>query len=630
MRRIVYMLACTAFFMASCSDDTQDFDVSETNDTERSSIYLEKDSDVLFNSIDITNRGAIDIRKLSSSKGTSPSKNDEGQYSFFLAGQVTPPSLGSVDNLGATHVDLVGNYAYVSYNSAGAVHTGTVDVIDVTDYMNPFLVSRLYFEEADINAVTFDAGHIYVAGSLDAEKSEEAHTNSFVGKVKAPNGQIDMSDGVEFNYQDGFVANDIMVKDNSVYVTSGKEGYITRFDKNTLEIMEESPFDDLRSLSATANGIAVLDGSFGVRFLDTSLKEISSLSVTSNFGEDEKRTIAISDNRLAIAEGSNGAGIYNIDTGALETKLEIALRPEGELESDIVTNAVSFNDDLLLMANGAAGLSLAENKSNIATAGVLDLQGSINYVVSKDDYIFAASGRSGLQIIRIQGPPTAVTGISVTPEEVVLLQGRTKRLVATVSPLDATNKFVNWSSSDDAIVSVDENGNLSAISEGTVTITATTVDGGLTDTAQVKVLTMDELDNIALNKKTKQSSTGWRGVSARAVDGNQSGVYRHNSITHTLNRSNSWWRVDLGTESNLAAIRIFNRSDCCSNRLNGFKVYVGNTESNNPNDYIEVGTLKNLREQTLQIDEDARYVLIHRTQRGYLSLAEVEVFGIPN
>lgn len=61
-------------------------------------------------------------------------------------------------------------------------------------------------------------------------------------------------------------------------------------------------------------------------------------------------------------------------------------------------------------------------------------------------------------------------------------------LTATASPDDAVNKAVNWSSEPTDIVTVDENGTLTAVKEGEATITATAADGsGVTATCTVNV-----------------------------------------------------------------------------------------------------------------------------------------------
>ena len=80
--------------------------------------------------------------------------------------------------------------------------------------------------------------------------------------------------------------------------------------------------------------------------------------------------------------------------------------------------------------------------------------------------------------------------------------------------------------------------------------------------------------NIALDKPTEQSSIGWGGLASRAVDGKTSGIWGHGSITHTNKSTNPWWKVDLEGQYNIEYINIFNRIDCCSDRLKDFVVEI--------------------------------------------------------
>ncbi len=63
--------------------------------------------------------------------------------------------------------------------------------------------------------------------------------------------------------------------------------------------------------------------------------------------------------------------------------------------------------------------------------------------------------------------------ISLNKSSLNLLEGNSEKLTATVKPDDAVNKNVTWTSSDESIATVDENGNVKAIKEGQATITAT-------------------------------------------------------------------------------------------------------------------------------------------------------------
>ena len=88
-------------------------------------------------------------------------------------------------------------------------------------------------------------------------------------------------------------------------------------------------------------------------------------------------------------------------------------------------------------------------------------------------------------------PNVAVTGITVDPAEATIVIGEEKALTATVAPADATDPSVTYTSSDEAVASVDEKGTVTGLKVGTATITATTKDGGFTAETKVTVLFKD-------------------------------------------------------------------------------------------------------------------------------------------
>src|SRR6185436_15841700 len=96
--------------------------------------------------------------------------------------------------------------------------------------------------------------------------------------------------------------------------------------------------------------------------------------------------------------------------------------------------------------------------------------------------------------------------------------------------------------------------------------------------AEVQVLgTSSAPTNIALNKQATQSSTEFGGTANRAVDGNTSGIFTDGSITSTAGGFQDWWEVDLGGASTIQSMRIFNRTECCGDRLNNSYVLVSDT-----------------------------------------------------
>lgn len=99
-----------------------------------------------------------------------------------------------------------------------------------------------------------------------------------------------------------------------------------------------------------------------------------------------------------------------------------------------------------------------------------------------------------------------VSDIEVTPKKGTLKVGQSMTLEAIVTPDDATNKSVVWTSSDNKVATV-ENGVVSGVGNGKATITATTTDGtNLSDFAVITVSAPVD-DSIVLNDSTVMKNT---------------------------------------------------------------------------------------------------------------------------
>ncbi len=86
------------------------------------------------------------------------------------------------------------------------------------------------------------------------------------------------------------------------------------------------------------------------------------------------------------------------------------------------------------------------------------------------------------------------------------------------------------------------------------------------------------LPNVALGRPATQQGTAWDGEASRAVDGNVDGDYGAGSVTHTTEPSHqAWWQVDLGEPVPVDSIEIWNRTDCCAQRLSDYWVLVSET-----------------------------------------------------
>ena len=82
---------------------------------------------------------------------------------------------------------------------------------------------------------------------------------------------------------------------------------------------------------------------------------------------------------------------------------------------------------------------------------------------------------------------TTVESVEVNPSVHAMAPNAKKQLTAVVYPTNAANKNVTWTSDNEAVATVDAAGIVTAKTVGTATITATTEDGGYTDTCVVTV-----------------------------------------------------------------------------------------------------------------------------------------------
>ena len=142
--------------------------------------------------------------------------------------------------------------------------------------------------------------------------------------------------------------------------------------------------------------------------------------------------------------------------------------------------------------------------------------GQVKAVAPGTAYILAVAADGGYMAfckVTVTAKPVAVTGISIDPAEVTVRVGETTQVRAIISPENATNRKVNWLSTEPQTASVDSNGTITGIKAGTVLIAATSADGGYTAMCTVHVepaavpVTGIILNKTALTLRTGKSET---------------------------------------------------------------------------------------------------------------------------
>lgn len=112
----------------------------------------------------------------------------------------------------------------------------------------------------------------------------------------------------------------------------------------------------------------------------------------------------------------------------------------------------------------------------------VNVTGTVNTKVATTYYInYAVTDKYGNKtvvtrtvIVKVKNVP--VSGISISPNNVILSPGVTKKLEVFISPSNATNKSIIWSSTNNSVATV-SNGVITARAKGVATITAKTVNG---------------------------------------------------------------------------------------------------------------------------------------------------------
>ena len=122
-------------------------------------------------------------------------------------------------------------------------------------------------------------------------------------------------------------------------------------------------------------------------------------------------------------------------------------------------------------------------------------------VISEENH--AIRGECSVSVIQ------PVTGILINKTAIELIEDEFEHLIATITPDNASDKRINWTSSDVSVAMVSPDGTVYAIRPGQATIMATTVDGGFVSLCKIKVKAKDVTAiSIQISPSSKTISIG--------------------------------------------------------------------------------------------------------------------------
>ena len=215
------------------------------------------------------------------------------------------------------------------------------------------------------------------------------------------------------------------------------------------------------------------------------------LTATVNPNDAENKEVTWSSSNAAVATVNNGkvsaikAGTATITVKTADGNKEAScvvtvLQPVTGIELDAEELALVVGEDTTLVAtvlpSDASNKAVTWTSNNTAVATV-NAEGKV-IAVGPGSAVITATTVDGNKTSTCTVTVTQlVSGVTLNKTEATLYVDEILDLIATVSPANATNKAVTWSSSNPQVATVNENGYVVIVGQGSATITVTTVDG---------------------------------------------------------------------------------------------------------------------------------------------------------
>ncbi|MDE7412552.1 MAG: Ig-like domain-containing protein [Muribaculaceae bacterium] len=251
---------------------------------------------------------------------------------------------------------------------------------------------------------------------------------------------------------------------------------------------------------------------------------------TLTFSSTDPSKASVSSDGLVTAHSLGNVTITVSASSGVKTIMEVRVipTPAESITLNVDETELEVGDKLNLVAVILPSSTTDKSiiwKSSIPAVASVSEEGVVEALSIGETDITAMASNGVKASAKITVVPTPANYITVVPVTLNLNVGDVATVWAEVLPENTTNKGVKWSSSDDKVASVDQRGDVKALSEGLAMITAMTLDGTyLSASCQVVVNDISGIEEITVEEAMGEIFT-LSGLKVEAVHNLLPGIY---------------------------------------------------------------------------------------------------------
>ena len=341
----------------------------------------------------------------------------------------------------------------------------------------------------------------------------------------------------------------------------------------------EVGFIKISDLTSTKPAAPVAVSSVGLNSTSITLKNIRNYKLTATVSPSNasNKTITWTSSNGNVAKVDQNGNVTAVNEGTatitaksnngkIATCKVTVINPASVAVSSVGLNSTSitlknirnYKLTATVSPSNASNKTITWTSSNSNVARV-DVNGNVTAVNAGTATITAKSnnGKTTTCKVTVINPASVAVSSVGLKSSTTIVKGKTEKLTATVSPSNASNKAVTWTSSNSNVARVDANGNVTAVNAGTATITAKSNNGKI---ATCKVTVNNPYKTRAVKFTVNVPTSFKQKHYVEILDANNNVIYT-SAVKTGSSIYNFTYQLDTSSSSYTRKIRIRTASD---------------------------------------------------------------------